>query len=73
MKKVILGVVALCVAMSSVQAACEEERKRYAKCLKDAATQEQIWGDTSGKCLAFSSIRQERLKLESCLMQNGYY
>ena len=65
MKKLVLGVVALCVAMSSAQAVCDWEANKYEKCAKDYAK-------SGGDCRTERDVLAAKARLEACLAKERY-
>lgn len=76
MKKVVLGVVALCVAMSSAWANdCSRERREYAECLRYRAEggQNPCQMSTDTGIQLVRSLEKLKMALEACLIENGRY
>lgn len=76
MKKLVLGVVALGVALSSAYGVCENERNTYASCLKAVADYEEygyeiLYGGYR-RCVD-GGLQNAKLRLEACLVKNGHY
>ena len=73
MKKLVLGVVALCVAMNVAWAIdyCYDYRSRYAKCLKYESGDRSYDAGCRDKHGSVASLENLRMQLEACLVQYG--